>query len=388
MTQGSQISGRRAGIAPGTILNNNYRVVEQLGEGGMGAVYLACNTFLEEDCVAIKVIRTDQAHDDLVRQMFGKEVRAMLRVNNPRIVSYRTFAHDPDLDISFIVTEYIDGPSLETLMKQRRFHPRELCILMTEICIGLRAAHNAGVVHRDLAPDNVLLEDGDISRPKIIDFGIVKDVRQKDTIIGTGFAGKLNFVAPEQLGEPEEPVGPWTDIYSLALVMLGLARGGEIDMGSTPGAAIRKRHEEIDLSALDPLLRPLFAQMLATHPSQRPQSVEEVMAQIEEIVTAATSSPPDAPVLQRNETVMVPSQPAQPLYQPEPDLPEYTDEPEVYDDAEYEDAEYEDEESETGGNSGVWLIILFSILGAAAVIAGVYFGEYSTASDVNASQNG
>jgi len=106
-----------AQLEPGTILNNNYRIEKAIGEGGMGKVYLASNTFIEEDKVAIKVIRSEQVHDALVREMFGKEVRAMVRLHNPRLVSYRTFAHDPELDLSFVVTEFIDGPSLEKLTK-------------------------------------------------------------------------------------------------------------------------------------------------------------------------------------------------------------------------------------------------------------------------------
>jgi serine/threonine-protein kinase len=424
---GSRVS--RTGLAPGTVLNNNYRIEKQLGEGGMGAVYLASNTFLEEDRVAIKVIRTDQAHDDLVRQMFGKEVRAMLRLNNPRIVSYRTFAHDPVLDLSFIVTEYIDGPSLEVLMKQRPFYPRELCTLLTEICIGLRAAHKEGVVHRDLAPDNVLLEEGDLARPKIIDFGIVKDARANETIIGTGFAGKLNFVAPEQLGDPEYPIGPWTDIYSLALMIVGLARGAEVDMGSTPGAAIRKRHEPIDLAMLDPMLRPLIRDMLAVHPEHRLRSVEGVMMRIDEILRVPEPLPepplPEPPTpdeLDQDRTVMLTPDQLRSQFEPEPEaaseydnaaeapeeqgceawdedtcaaveyLPEseadeeypceayecdacgYSEEEYAYQDE--PDYEYDDGESDRyqpGGN-GIWLVLLFAALGIIVIIAGVYFG--------------
>ena len=430
MTQGASTTGySRGGLAPGTILNNSFRIEKQLGEGGMGAVYLASNTFLEEDKVAIKVIRTEQAHDELVREMFGKEVRAMLRLSNPRIVAYRTFAHDPQLDLSFIVTEFIQGPSLEGLIKQRRFDASEILTLLTEICIGLRAAHNTGVVHRDLAPDNILLEDGDLGRPKIIDFGIVKDVRQSDTIIGTGFAGKLNFVAPEQLGEPDYPIGPWTDIYSLGLVLAGLARGKELSMGSTPGAAIRSRMAPIDLSDVDPKLHPLLTEMLGAHPEQRLRSTEAVMMRAEELsrtqLDLRTHAPEPEPEIDPDRTVMMsaeelralktPAPPAPPL--PEPPLapesePEPAPEPqevyveptqfysdeveeevEAYDcEAEYEDGEeYWDEDEDWDGEDSdgyhpdssktVWLVLLFALLGALAVIAGIYFGEFASVSD-------
>jgi|GEM_PF-5941641 len=280
MVEGANRNARKR-LEPGTVLNNNYRILEQIGEGGMGSVYRAANIFMEEDHVAVKVIRAEQADDDVFRQMFGKEVKAMLRLNNPRLVAYRTFAHDPELDLSFIVTEFIDGPALKSLIGKRQFTPQELLSLMSELAIGLRAAHKAGIVHRDMAPDNVLLEDGDFNRPKIIDFGIVKDTAgDGTTIIGTGFAGKYNFVAPEQLGEPDYAIGPWTDIYSLALVILGLANGKTIDMGNTPGAAIRTRRDVPDLTPIAEPMRPLLAAMLANHPDDRIRSAEEVLDRV------------------------------------------------------------------------------------------------------------
>ncbi len=377
-------------LEPGTILNNNYRIERAIGEGGMGKVFLASNTFIEEDRVAIKVIRSEQVHDELVREMFGKEVRAMVRITNPRIVSYRTFAHDPQLDISFVVTEFIDGPSLEKLILDgQRFSTPELLTLLGEVCIGLRAAHKAGVVHRDLAPDNVLLEEGDIDRPKIIDFGIVKDTKAGETIIGTGFAGKLNFVAPEQLGEPEYEIGPWTDIYSLALVILGLANGKEIDMGHTPGAAIRKRHEPIDLSPVEPELRSLLSDMLATHPDHRLRSTDEVMQRVEQIQRGEPEADPWP--AGADKTVVVPAAEMNALYRPvpepdkapEPDpepLPVFDDpEPELVDDEaeDWDEADYEIEPpNQTVGNV-ILLVILAAAIIALGLFAAVTFGGFS-----------
>ncbi|WP_298466410.1 serine/threonine-protein kinase [uncultured Erythrobacter sp.] len=396
-------TGKRAApnrLEPGTILNNNYKIERAIGEGGMGKVYLASNTFIEEDKVAIKMIRSEQVHDELVREMFGKEVRAMVRITNPRIVSYRTFAHDPDLDLSFVVTEFIDGPSLEKLIKNDQdFGTEELLTLLTEICIGLRAAHKAGVIHRDLAPDNILLEDGDLDRPKIIDFGIVKDTLQGETIVGTGFAGKLNYVAPEQLGEPEYEIGPWTDIYSLALVLLGLTSGKEIDMGHTPGAAIRKRHEPIDLSSVDPKLRSLLSDMLATHPDHRLRSTEEVMMRVEQIQRGEPDPEPWPD--NADKTVMIPAEKLNALYRPAkeptptptPAAPDPSSHPafeaiphapateeveedweeESYDDDEYDYEYEEDAPNQTAGNV-VLLIILFAAIAALAAFAAITFG--------------
>ena len=391
MTDNSSTSRAAAArLEPGTILNNNYRIERAIGEGGMGKVFLASNTFIEEDRVAIKVIRSEQVHDELIREMFAKEVRAMVRITNPRIVSYRTFAHDPQLDVGFVVTEFIDGPSLEKLIKDgRKFTTEELITLLGEVCIGLRAAHKEGVIHRDLAPDNVLLEDGDIDRPKIIDFGIVKDTKAGETIVGTGFAGKLNFVAPEQLGEPEYEIGPWTDIYSLALVILGLANGKEIDMGHTPGAAIRKRHEPIDLSSVEPKLRSLLSDMLATHPDSRLRSTEEVMKRVESIARGDPEA--EAWPAGADKTVVVPQaqvnalcrpapEPA-PTPEPEPEpLPVFeASEPEPVEDemVDWDDEEYEEEPPDQTVGNAILLVILVAALAGLGLFAAIAFGGFS-----------
>ncbi|VVT15882.1 serine/threonine-protein kinase [Erythrobacter sp. EC-HK427] len=373
----------RLALAPGTVLNNNYRILESIGEGGMGAVYRAANIFMEEDHVAIKVIRAEQADDDLFKQMFGKEVKAMLRLNNPRLVAYRTFAHDPALDLSFIVTEFIDGPSLKSLIGKRQFSPQELLSLLSELAIGLRAAHKAGIVHRDMAPDNILLEDGDIERPKIIDFGIVKDTAgDGTTIIGSGFAGKYNFVAPEQLGEPDYPIGPWTDIFSLALVIVGLARGKSINMGNTPGAAIRMRRELPDLSAIAEPMRPMLAAMLAPHPENRLRSADDVLGRVGPIFTALEEwVQTDGDELEK--TVMFASATTpMALYGEEEDDDDGVTEvvpvsPEAFDQSDFEDDPPSDPHTKRSGKL-VWIILGLVAAGALAAVGGMLLGEYAS----------
>jgi len=398
MVEGANRNARQR-LEPGTVLNNNYRILEQIGEGGMGAVYRAANIFMEEDHVAVKVIRAEQADDDVFRQMFGKEVKAMLRLNNPRLVAYRTFAHDPELDLSFIVTEFIDGPALKSLIGKRQFTPHELLALMSELAIGLRAAHKAGIVHRDMAPDNILLEDGDINRPKIIDFGIVKDTSgDGTTIIGTGFAGKYNFVAPEQLGEPDYAIGPWTDIYSLALVILGLANGKTIDMGNTPGAAIRTRREVPDLTPVAEPMRPLLAAMLAYHPDNRIRSAEEVLERVGPVFAELDAWEAQADELEPTIIAPIAGSGAMPLMgeptagEMEPDEEEVTQivtetsqlEPgsgeveDVQHEERYAEEYYPDEEEKSGSSSKVaWIALGLIAAAALAAFAGMMAGEFA-----------
>ena len=125
-------------------------------------------------------------------------------------------AQEPSLHVLYIVTDFIDGTNLSNALGEVERSPEELAGLLRRLAAGLGAAHQLGAVHRDMSPDNVILADDDIHKAKIIDFGIAKDLDASSaTIVGDGFAGKLNYVAPEQLGDFGREIGPWTDVYSL-----------------------------------------------------------------------------------------------------------------------------------------------------------------------------
>src|ERR1043166_9803664 len=153
--------------------------------------------------------------------------------------------------------------------------------LLRRLASALGAAHELDAIHRDIAPDNVLLEGGRLKDAKIIDFGIAKDLDPSSkTIVGEGFAGKLNYVAPEQLGSYERNVGPWTDVYSLALVMLAVAKKRDVDMGGSLADAFSKRATVPDLSDAPEELRPILTRMLEPDPAHRLRSMDDVLAVI------------------------------------------------------------------------------------------------------------
>jgi serine/threonine-protein kinase len=153
---------------------------------------------------------------------------------------------------------------------------------LRRLAAGLGAAHALGAVHRDMSPDNVILAGGDIHNAKIIDFGIAKDLDASSaTIVGDGFAGKLNYVAPEQLGDFGREVGPWTDVYSLALVILAVAQGKNVDMSGSLVDAIDKRRRGPDLAAVPESLRPLLEAMLRPNPAERLRSMDDVVAMLD-----------------------------------------------------------------------------------------------------------
>jgi eukaryotic-like serine/threonine-protein kinase len=270
-----------AGIRVGDVLNHIFEVKRFLARGGMGEVFEGCNVHTDER-VAIKVMLPALASDEKVVAMFRKEAKILTKLHHQALVEYRVLAQEPDLQILYIVTDYIEGTNLGAALATLKATPEQLATLLRRLAGGLAAAHELGAVHRDISPDNILLEKDDIEEAKIIDFGIAKDLEATGaTIIGDGFAGKLNYVAPEQLGDFGREIGPWTDIYSLGLVILAAAGGKNVDMSGSLVDAIDKRRRGPDLAAIPDELRPLVAAMLRPDPKERLRSMADVLAMLD-----------------------------------------------------------------------------------------------------------
>ncbi|WP_156840605.1 protein kinase domain-containing protein [Novosphingobium aquimarinum] len=276
----SQGLGRQ--IAIGDVLNHIYEVTRFIARGGMGEVFEGVNVNHTDEKVAIKVILPQLAADPNVVALFRKEARTLTQLNHEALVAYRVLASDPTLGVLYIVTDYIDGDNLLDVLGDLTPSTDELLAFLKRIASGLKVAHERGAIHRDMSPDNVLLPDGELLKAKIIDFGIAKDLDPgQKTIIGQGFAGKLGYVAPEQLGSFNSNVGPWTDVYSLALVVLAVARGADVNMGGSLADAVVKRRDGPDLEGLDPKLRSILEEMLPADPADRLQSMDEVLERLQ-----------------------------------------------------------------------------------------------------------
>jgi hypothetical protein len=277
-------------IQVGDVLNHIFEVKRFIARGGMGEVFEGANINSDER-VAIKVMLPALAADPNVIGMFRKEARTLTRLNHEALVSYRVLAQEPQLGVLYIVTEYIDGTNLADQLGRLHPTPDMLEALLRRLAEGLRAAHQLGAIHRDISPDNVLLEDGRIDRATIIDFGIAKDLDPGSaTIVGEGFAGKLSYVAPEQLGDFGREVGPWTDVYSLGLVILAVAQGRNVAMGGSLVDAVDKRRAGPDLSGVPDRIRPVLDGMLRANPRDRLRSMDEVLAMLD--LTAIPHEPP------------------------------------------------------------------------------------------------
>jgi len=265
-------------IPAGTRLNGIYEIDQRVASGGMGEIYRG-HAIQTGDPVAIKVIRSDLADDDSILALFRKEASALHYLHHEAIVRYYVFSVDPDLQRPYLAMEFVDGQSLSDLLQQGPLPFDAVLLLLQRMASGLHAAHERGIIHRDVSPDNIIIPKGDIAHAKIIDFGIARSTQiGEGTIIGGGFAGKYNYVSPEQLGLYGGEVTGKSDIYSLGLVLVQALTGRALDMGGNQVEVIDKRRTVPDLSAVDARIRPLIERMLQPHPEDRPESMAVVAA--------------------------------------------------------------------------------------------------------------
>ncbi|WP_344394808.1 serine/threonine-protein kinase [Actinomadura alba] len=257
-----------------------YRLTGRLGEGGQGVVYLGVAP--DGSAVAVKVLHERWAANPRVRERFAKEVAAARRVA-PFCV-----AQVLDANLSgappYIVTEYVDGLTLQQSV--RAGGPRSgpaLHRLAVATATALAAIHEAGVVHRDFKPANVLLgSDG----PRVIDFGIARTLDAADTLTG-GIVGTPAYMAPEQFANA--PIGPAADVFAWGCV-IAFAATGSAPFGSDSVAAVTQRilYSEPHLGDLADPLRDIVAACLVKDPSRRPPMGNILMALLGRPATART----------------------------------------------------------------------------------------------------
>ncbi len=265
-------------LAPGTRLNGIFEIDQRIASGGMGEIYRG-HAIETGDPVAIKVMRTDLADNATALALFRKEASALHYIHHEAIVRYYAFANDPGIGRHYLAMEFVDGQPLSELLHRGPLGFDAVRLLQERLAAGLSAAHQHGVIHRDLSPDNVLIPAGDLGKAKIIDFGIARLTHVGDgTIIGSGFAGKYNYVSPEQLGLFGGDITAKSDIYSLGLVLAQCLTGRPIDMGGTQFEVLEKRRSVPDLRAVDRRFRPLLEKMLQPNPADRPESMAAVAA--------------------------------------------------------------------------------------------------------------
>jgi serine/threonine-protein kinase len=261
---------------PPFIVDGRYKVERELGRGGMGLVYLAKDMGLKRE-VAIKIIAPIFAGDSAVAERFHLEGQALASIKSPHIVQvYASGAYGTS---HFFAMEYVKGNSLRELLREAKSKGEQVptfraLTILAEVASGVDAVHAAGLVHRDVKPANILIEE-DTGRTVLVDFGLaVPGDRAARTLLGTP-----RYMAPEQTGQARIAAGvsPRTDVYALGITAFELLAGRVPFEGMTPEEVLRQHVEDPvpPLSALRPELQAfdaVFATALAKDPAARFES--------------------------------------------------------------------------------------------------------------------
>jgi eukaryotic-like serine/threonine-protein kinase len=219
-----QVTDERAGL----ILDGKYRLVEKLGEGGMGYVYLGMHQYLGKK-VAVKFLHQEYATNEELISRFYREARAAAEIGHPGIVDVLDMGVSPEGE-PYLVMEYLEGESLGSML--RRDGAVDLataCGIMEQVLLALEAAHEKGIVHRDLKPENIFLNVREDTPPtiKLIDFGISKITRQSrdPRLTQTGsLLGTPSYMSPEQARGDNE-IDSRSDLYSMGVVLYQMLTG-------------------------------------------------------------------------------------------------------------------------------------------------------------------
>src|SRR5215216_990846 len=230
----------------GTLISDRYRLEERIGSGGMSTVYRAFDPTLER-WVAIKLMHRDISQDADQLERFRREARAVAQLNHPHVVTVIDAGEDDGAP--FIVFEYVEGETLKDRIRRLgRLPVPEAVAYAIEIARALGAAHERQIVHRDVKPQNVLIDEEGTA--KVTDFGIARTMTEEGLTADGRVLGTTDYVSPEQaLGQD---VDPQSDLYSLGIVLFEMLTG-DVPFHGENQVAVAMKHVREELP--DILLR-------------------------------------------------------------------------------------------------------------------------------------
>ncbi len=277
----------------GKVIDGRYAIERRLGQGGMGAVYVATQLLVERR-VVVKVMRADTGYDETIRGRFLREARAASRVTHTNVVTIHDFGYTDD-GMAYLVMELVQGPSLaDVLDVEERLPWRRAAHIVAQVARALEAAHRVGIVHRDVKPGNVMLarDEGGGEIAKVLDFGVARVLDAGDARLTRSGAvmGTPAYMAPEQAAGRE--VGPAADVYALGAMLFDLVTGqlpfsGQniTDVLLQHMAARPPTMREVAPEAAAPgAMEVLVRRCLEKRPERRPGSAMEVADELDRIV--------------------------------------------------------------------------------------------------------
>ncbi len=254
----------------GQLLDGRYRVEAWLAHGGMATVYLGTDTRLDRK-VALKIAHPELAGDEEFIRRFMGEARSVARLSSPHVVA--VYDQGTDGQFLYLAMEYVPGRTLRELLRERgRLGPREALDIIEGVLAGLAAAHEAGLVHRDVKPENVLLTTGNLV--KVADFGLARAAAAASRTKSGMIIGTAAYLAPEQVSRSSSDAR--TDVYATGIMLFELLTGAQPHVGGSPLDVAYKHVNEVVpapsslVPGLPPALDALVALATNRDPDQRP----------------------------------------------------------------------------------------------------------------------
>jgi serine/threonine protein kinase len=275
-------------IVEGQIVENKYEIIKELGKGGMGQVFLGRDLTLNR-LVAVKCLNPEIAEKAAARRRFLDEGRSLAKAAHPNLPTIHYLGKDNDPP--YMVMEFIEGDSLEKILKQHGPMQTDVAVpIFLEVLDGIKHAHGKGVVHRDIKPSNILLtHDG---KPKVIDFGIAFDPDSERKTVAGSVIGTPTYISPEQARGEE--IDRRSDIYSLGTVLFEMLTG-EPPLEKGTNQATIFAHATQDAPPLPDEFGPALAAAvnvsLAQDKTKRHQTTDEFKAALESAVPRASLKP-------------------------------------------------------------------------------------------------
>lgn len=306
----SDSASKMTEFSEGKEVAGRFVILDRIGEGGMGAVYRALQTSLDRE-VALKVLHSKVAFTSRARRRFGREARAVARLNHPHIAAVYDFGADDDDQTLWLAMELVEGKPM-TFLKRDDVDILRLMSLTDQICSALSAAHARGIIHRDLKPSNVLLATDDAGNEiiKLVDFGLAATQEGEVSLEGAPgglgdessevtsrtIMGTPRYMAPEIFRR--QPVDPRVDLYALGVILFEILAGKPPYPGDDP-RLIMKAHLKTPIPRLEPRggihVPPEFERaiykMLAKEPEERYQIASDIREDLQAIINTYSYVP-------------------------------------------------------------------------------------------------